>query len=717
MRGQELLGQRVIESGSQFEVYQANSDRTLMSMLSSRRRAAVPNFVMLGQRWLALSPSPYLRALSTKPPLSSRPPNLYKAPPPGPKAPRGNPPPPAGPEPPAQKASGGFGLGAALGMIVLAGGTAATGYYYVLADQNEKSQMEGYLAKVKSTVGLAPPLEIETPPTGDATSNRENEVKNAKGDVEAATAGAAASVKTELQKATTRASQAVHAVEEKVATALRGGKEAPTSGRENSMGASVKKGGAEDGDDGGAELSEKVKEAAGEVEGEVRSAVENAEHLAAQIISDIEDRAKKEEDPGAVATEEGENKTAGAPTESALGRKQAEAALKHFAGYESRGKELRFDTLTRAAEEALAQGEALRNHLEQTLLKDLAVLSNEALQLRVVQLVGELQERTKWEALRLHEAVRKAEMEVSGKYVELIRKLREESVEEVGRQSRALEAEKQVALLKAMEEKDKACKTLLEEEMRSFTGNVTAAFEQERAQDRALVEAQAKRELENVLYERETGYQAALAGRLEELGRLKGEVEALEAVFETDTDYEHVSWKVHRVSAALLAFELALQSSQPLRREIAALQHVTKGDPVLDAVLAGLPPAASEGVPTPSELQVRFPMVQKAAREAAFVPESSPGMVGHMFAGLLAAVTIQPRGLVEGSGADETLARAAYHVERGHLAEAVQELEGLGGLAGRTVEDWLQDARGRLELTQAARAMNARSALLNVSMV
>lgn len=38
--------------------------------------------------------------------------------------------------------------------------------------------------------------------------------------------------------------------------------------------------------------------------------------------------------------------------------------------------------------------------------------------------------------MRLHEAVHKAEMEVAGKYVELVEKLREESAEELGRQVR-----------------------------------------------------------------------------------------------------------------------------------------------------------------------------------------------------------------------------------------------------------------------------------------
>ena len=52
-------------------------------------------------------------------------------------------------------------------------------------------------------------------------------------------------------------------------------------------------------------------------------------------------------------------------------------------------------------------------------------------------------------------------------------------------------------------------------------------------------------------------------------------------------------------------------------------------------------------------------------------------MAGHMFATALAAVTIKPRGLVEGAGADEVLARAAYHVERGDLPKAVHELDAL----------------------------------------
>ena len=39
------------------------------------------------------------------------------------------------------------------------------------------------------------------------------------------------------------------------------------------------------------------------------------------------------------------------------------------------------------------------------------------------------------------------------------------------------------------------------------------------------------------------------------------------------------------------------------------------------------------------------------------------------------------------------------------------------GLPGKTVSDWLRDAKGRLLVEQAVRAMSARSALLNSSLI
>lgn len=83
------------------------------------------------------------------------------------------------------------------------------------------------------------------------------------------------------------------------------------------------------------------------------------------------------------------------------------------------------------------------------------------------------QPNPKQQALRLHEAVRKAEVEVSGKYVELVDKLREESAEELGRQARAFEAEKALALQELREAGQRELQARLEKEMAAFTERLT----------------------------------------------------------------------------------------------------------------------------------------------------------------------------------------------------------------------------------------------------
>lgn len=69
--------------------------------------------------------------------------------------------------------------------------------------------------------------------------------------------------------------------------------------------------------------------------------------------------------------------------------------------------------------------------------------------------------------------MRKAEVEVSGKYVELIEKLREESAEELGRQARAFEADKSLALQELAEARAREFKARMEKEMAAFTERVT----------------------------------------------------------------------------------------------------------------------------------------------------------------------------------------------------------------------------------------------------
>ena len=47
-----------------------------------------------------------------------------------------------------------------------------------------------------------------------------------------------------------------------------------------------------------------------------------------------------------------------------------------------------------------------------------------------------------------------------------------------------------------------------------------------------------------------------------------------------------------------------------------------------------------------------------------------------------------PSGLVQGPGAEETLSRAAYYLERGRLADTLRELDSVEGYSQVLMQDW-----------------------------
>ena len=76
---------------------------------------------------------------------------------------------------------------------------------------------------------------------------------------------------------------------------------------------------------------------------------------------------------------------------------------------------------------------ALRADLEKVLAHDLGSLDEQGLRERLVQLVLELKDRNKWEALRMHEFITKANEELGAKYMSMLRE-QERLYEEVVRQ-------------------------------------------------------------------------------------------------------------------------------------------------------------------------------------------------------------------------------------------------------------------------------------------
>lgn len=203
--------------------------------------------------------------------------------------------------------------------------------------------------------------------------------------------------------------------------------------------------------------------------------------------------------------------------------------------------------------------------------------------------------------------------------------------------------------------------------------------------------------------------------RLQVLSDLKMQVQALDAVLESRSTYESVSHQVHKVSIATLAIANQLERCSPLYAELNALRNAGRGDDVIEAVLASLPTAlVNEGAPTVPQLLNRFKMVKKVGREAALMPENS-GMVGHLVGSFLAKVTMEPKGPVQGSGAEAVFSRTTHFLECGDLESAVKQVETLTGYPAEVVSDWLREAKSRLLLEQGAKVMKAHASLLAAS--
>lgn len=77
----------------------------------------------------------------------------------------------------------------------------------------------------------------------------------------------------------------------------------------------------------------------------------------------------------------------------------------------------------------------------------------------------------------------------------------------------------------------------------------------------------------------------------------------------------------------------------------------------------------------------------------------------------LAAISIAPTGLVSGNGVEETLARAAYYLERGRLVDTLRELDGVQGYAQVLMQDWKELARERLIVDQSIRVLKANAVI------
>lgn len=83
----------------------------------------------------------------------------------------------------------------------------------------------------------------------------------------------------------------------------------------------------------------------------------------------------------------------------------------------------------------------------------------------------------------------------------------------------------------------------------------------------------------------------------------------------------------------------------------------------------------------------------------------------HLIGSALASISVAPSGLVPGNGGEEALARAAFYLDRGRIAESLKELEAVQGYGQLQMRDWISLAQERLVVDQTIRVLKANAVI------
>ncbi|GLD92084.1 hypothetical protein PINS_up000617 [Pythium insidiosum] len=362
-----------------------------------------------------------------------------------------------------------------------------------------------------------------------------------------------------------------------------------------------------------------------------------------------------------------------------------------------------------------AEATAAALDVDKNYLEGLHALDANALAIRVAQLATEMKHRSKWEAVRLMEAMRRMEEDAKKKSEEVLSRQHSLHQELVARELRLQE---EVLTRKTREEMDQLKKQYAEDLARNVQEQKTAilkdlqtkfAADKKAIEDRFAQQLRAKsEELQSVLAKERKQ-------RLEELEKYRAELRALNAVLERTSTYEAFSHQVHKASMAALALSDRIEAAAPLRTEIKALREFARNDAFIATVLQSLPERViEEGAPSVSQLQERFKTVKAVGRRAAMVPADS-GLLGQLFGGALSYLIISPGGPIQGDDAEAVFSRADYALKAGDIEQAVQEMKGLSGLPAEVSKDWVAAAESRLAVEQTAKVVKAHISLLAAS--
>uniref|UniRef100_A0AAV1TNQ4 Mitofilin n=1 Tax=Peronospora matthiolae TaxID=2874970 RepID=A0AAV1TNQ4_9STRA len=362
-----------------------------------------------------------------------------------------------------------------------------------------------------------------------------------------------------------------------------------------------------------------------------------------------------------------------------------------------------------------AESEAATAEINGQYLAGIDELDADALAIRVAQLATEMKYRSKWEAVRLLESLRRMEEDAQKKSAEVLRRQDELHKELLARELRLQEellsrqSREEMSALKKQYADDLARN--VNEQRASLLSELQRTF----ARESKAIEARCAQQLESVTEKMQKTLADEREKRVQELQKYRAELRALGTVLDSSSTYEAFSHRVHKASMAALALSDRVEAAAPLRSEIRALRKAARSDPFIEAVVKSLPQDVIEhGAPSVGQLQERFKVVKSAGHRTALVPDQG-GIMSQVLGTALSLLMIPPGGPIEGTDADAVLSRAEFALRAGDIEKAIVEMKGLSGLPAQVSQDWIAAAESRLAVEQTAKVIKAHVALLAAS--
>jgi hypothetical protein len=163
--------------------------------------------------------------------------------------------------------------------------------------------------------------------------------------------------------------------------------------------------------------------------------------------------------------------------------------------------------------------------------------------------------------------------------------------------------------------------------------------------------------------------------------------------------------RAEALAMAAAQVRAATQTSQPFGEEVQAMRGLGADDPAVGQAIETLSAHAQSGVPSRARLAERFSQLSgDIARAGAVGDEGS--WTDQALSKVNALISIRrPAGEAQGDGPSAVVSRAEARLDEGDLKGAVDELSTLQGPAAETARPWLDDARARLAVDEAAAAL------------